>query len=223
MTDKPIIFSSPMVRALLEGRKTQTRRILKPQPDTTSDPTGRGQWGRCNRYGYWMPASEIQPITPGDRLWVREACRTWADDDFLSPRQIEEIFNDTDMADAGELPDIRWEADLCINQPTSTLFRPGRYRHARHLPRAFSRLTLTVTDVRVQRLHEISNEDCIAEGIEPHGHAFTGYGAQSDVWMAPYDSFASLWNSLHGPEAWGDANPWVAAYTFTVQRGNIDA
>ena len=89
------------------------------------------------------------------------------------------------------------------------------------MPREFSRLTLTVTDVRVQRVQDISNENAIAEGIEPHGHAFTGYGKQADVWMAPYDSFASLWNSIHGPGAW-DANPWVAAITFTVRKGNID-
>lgn len=185
MTDRPIIFSGPMVKALLAGRKTQTRRVLNP-------PYGFLEYLRD---GTWRPI--CTKFFPGDRLYVREsACwvsawgwRYRADNDDL-----------TDKRESGEV---------------------GRWRPSIHMPRSASRITLTVTEVRVERLQEISNEDAIAEGIKPHGHAFTGYGNQSDVWMAPYDSFRSLWNSLHGPDAW-DANPWVVAVSFTVDRQNID-
>ena len=190
MPDRPIIFSALMVRALLDGSKTQTRRLLKPQHDSK----GRG-----------FLDSKL-PYATGDRLWVREA---WSGDydmraikpqDRFGPaRQPIWYWADT-KRDCGQ-----WE------RPRSPI----------HMPRWASRITLTVTDVRVQRVQDISNENAIAEGIEPHGHAFTGYGKQADVWMAPYDSFASLWNSIHGPGAW-DANPWVAAITFTVRKGNID-
>ncbi len=190
MPDRPIIFSALMVRALLDGRKTQTRRLLKPQHDSK----GRG-----------FLDSKL-PYATGDRLWVREA---WSGDydmraikpqDRFGPaRQPIWYWADT-KRDCGQ-----WE------RPRSPI----------HMPRWASRITLTVTDVRVQRVQDISNENAIAEGIEPHGHAFTGYGKQADVWMAPYDSFASLWNSIHGPGAW-DANPWVCALAFTVRKGNID-
>ena len=92
---------------------------------------------------------------------------------------------------------------------------PPRWRPSIHMPRSASRLTLTVTEVRVQRLQDISEEDARAEGIEgeflPWPQGYWTY--------RPY--FAELWNSLHGPDAW-DANPWVVALSFTVQHGNID-
>lgn len=189
MTDRPIIFSAPMLKALLDGMKTQTRRILKPQPVPSLSwsapppgtyPSDKG-WSRF-------------PYAPGDRLWVREAWRHDAGVPFQY-RAGPHIGDDA--------LGIRWLSPI-------------------HMPRKFSRLTLTVTDVRVQRVQDISNDDAIAEGIQPHGHAYTGYGKQAEVWMAPYDSFASLWNSIHGPGAW-DANPWVCALTFTVEQRNIDA
>ncbi len=206
MADRPIIFSAPMVRALLDGRKTQTRRVL-------SAKSGIGPAHTVQRLGAHWLACEFDrkwplrlPYATGDRLWVREA---WSGDydmraikpqDRFGPaRQPIWYWADT-KRDCGQ-----WE------RPRSPI----------HMPRWASRITLTVTDVRVQRVQDISNENAIAEGIEPHGHAFTGYGKQADVWMAPYDSFASLWNSIHGPGAW-DANPWVCALAFTVRKGNID-
>lgn len=208
MADRSILFSAPMVQALLAGRKTQTRRVLKPQPKVMKN----GIWYRpypAMRPLHWaylhgdMVAgfSDVR-YAPGDRLWVREAWANIKDDPHcdLHGRGIEAAYRATDD-DEFTIPP-RW--------------RPGMF-----MPRWASRLTLTVTDVRVQRLQDVTNEDCIAEGIQPHGHAFTGYGKQAHVWMSPYDSYASLWNSLHGPDAW-DANPWVAALTFDVRHGNID-
>jgi hypothetical protein len=94
------------------------------------------------------------------------------------------------------------------------------------MPRELSRLTLTVTDVRVQRLHDISEADAVAEGVESgetsRGNMWKAYGDEPNCWVdTARISFIRLWNSIHDPDAW-DANPWVVALTFTVQRGNID-
>lgn len=229
MADKPIIFSAPMVCALLDGRKTQTRRVIKNVPDapparcaprnapkhpapyldaycgerpTSTNPRGMGRnwhwWQIDDRPG---PVAFRLPYATGDRLYVREAVcwvsrlgwRYRADDDDLS-----------DKREAGEV---------------------GRWHPSIHMPRLASRITLTVTDVRVQRLQEISEADAVAEGCEATGWRPT-YGnpdnAGFEESIPAKDAFADLWSSLHGPGAW-EANPWVAAYSFTVQRGNIDA
>lgn len=211
MADRPIIFSAPMVRALLDGSKTQTRRVLTAKshvsPANSVQRVG-AHWLACEYDRRWPLRL---PYAPGDRLWVREACSF--------PQQW------IDHADRAYIGHVFYPASADAPFPSSWPRKPDpdhcRLRPSIHMPRWASRLTLTVTDVRVQRVQDISNENAIAEGIEPHGHAFTGYGKQADVWMAPYDSFASLWNSIHGPGAW-DANPWVAAITFTVRKGNID-
>ena len=193
MTDKPIIFSAPMIRALIEGRKTQTRRVLKPLP------------GSKNR-GFVMDSR--LPCAPGDRLWVKEAWRTDLANDHLRPSEL----------DPGTAT-VWFDASSDWNEGQ----RP-RYRNARFMPRWASRLTLTVTDVRVQRVQDISEADAVAEGVNPclegnqcpdgpHGGCCAMYD--------PKGAYAALWNTIHGPDAW-ERNPWVAAYTFTVQRGNID-
>ena len=208
MADRPIIFSGPMVQALLAGRKSQTRRVLKPQPDTTSDPSGLGEWGAVNRYDYWRPAAEIRPYQVGDRIWVREA--------FIGPYAYE--VNEYPPRDWGNKA-IWFPADGPVPEKHAGQFW-HRARPSIHMPRWASRLTLTVTGVRVQRLQEISEADAIAEGCDavlaltikrPNG-AHPGN---------PRECYCDLWNSLHGPGAW-DANPWVVAITFSVQRGNID-
>ena len=201
MTDKPIIFSAPMVRALIEGRKTQTRRVLKPQPvpclswsppPPGTYPSAKG-WSRI-------------PYAPGDRLWVKEAV-TWVS-----------AWGWRYRADNDDLSEKREQGEV------------GRWRSPIHMPRWASRLTLTVTDVRVQRLRDISEADAVAEGVErlvgskgPNHFSRQICGKWSGSFNAPtaQEVYANLWNSIHGPDAW-ERNPWVAAYTFTVQRGNID-
>jgi len=185
MPDRPIIFSAPMVRALLDGRKTQTRRVLKPQPDSR----GRG-----------FLDSKL-PYSPGDRLWVREAFWTCEACGYLN-----HAVGANNSGTAGR---------HCCASCDALL--PKAKRSPIHMPRWASRLTLTVTDVRVQRVQDISAADAIAEGIAPAANSMT---IDCDT-LNPRDSFASLWNSIHGPGAW-DANPWVAAITFTVRKGNID-
>lgn len=206
-----MIFSAPMVRAILDGRKSQTRRVLKPQPDTTkiSAPfhpelrDGRS-WvfmARDDFPGFSSATAEfLTPYAIGDRLWVREAWRVHKAYDCLSPRNLSKD------------DDIWWEAD----RPEPGQIIPaaavsGRYRHAHFMPRWASRLTLTVTDVRVQRLVEISEADAFVEGA-----------CRRNYDGPARDAFRDLWNAIHGPNAWA-ANPWVAAYTFSAERRNIDA
>lgn len=208
MADRPIIFSGPMVRALLDGRKTQARLVIKPQP------VHDAAFVTMSNYGRWIAKDSLGyaylvnvPHAPGDRLWVKEAWRAGRGYDGASIR---------DMA---RFSRIWFEADDA-NDNADAIGR--RLRPSIHMPRWASRITLTVTDVRVQCLQDISEADAVAEGIKAHGGRFSGYGKAADQWMGPIDSFASLWISLNGTQSW-DANPWVAALTFTMEHRNIDA
>jgi len=211
MTDKPIIFSGPMVRALLDGQKTQTRRILKPQPDTKNGGTiwSGTPFGPLSYNGTWPDGTRsIQsvPYAPGDRLYVREAL----------------------ALDGHPEPSNRYQADdapLLWKTRDQAVWLSEYARDVApsiHMPRWASRLTLTVTEVRVQRLQEISAADSIAEGVECDTCTAMGQSAcHGRGCFASIDAYRNLWNSLHGPDAW-DANPWICAISFTVQKGNID-
>ena len=203
MSDKPIIFSAPMVRALLDGIKTQTRRELKGKSGILAAR------GVLQRGAHWLGIEYDRswplrlPYAIGDRLWVREAF--WTCEQCGHRNMCEGGANHS-----GHIG--RWCCASCDEllprAKTSPIF----------MPRWASRLTLTVTDVRVQRLQEISEADARAEGVSP----ITEPNDLKWEHYAPHGAaFVILWNSINGPGAW-DANPWVAAYTFTVQRGNID-
>ena len=227
MTDRPIIFSAEMVRALLDGRKTQHREILKPQPDTL--PNGF--------------AGLRLPYAVGDRLWVRESFITGfdIDDEFGRPVGDRKVwYRATDRGLTWYDPDTE-----------STLDNPP-WKSSTQMPRWASRLTLIVTDVRVQRLQDISEADAVADGMQPYkfpGPWWQGYRDDGDGdlvqqqyvgetppdWMieprrmkdmthldrSAVHLFTTLWNDLHGPDAW-DRNDWVAALTFETHRQNID-
>ena len=221
MADKPIIFSAPMVRALMDWRKTQTRRVLKVQPPEPCEFAGfysvplSGAF-QCRFQGDTTIYTQRLPYAPGDRLWVREAhYMTYTDDyeiavyaeDANAVREHFDLINSIaaqhNLADTWKAPHLRLRSPI-------------------HMPRWASRLTLTVTDVRVQRLQDISAADSIAEGVQCGTCEFMNTSAcNGRGCFASIAAFQALWNSLHGPDAW-EANPWVAAYSFTVQRGNID-
>lgn len=218
MADRPIIFSGPMVRALIEGRKTQTRRVIKGVPDWADfascvfAPTSLWQWSEPEQspprpLDRWPTDHALRlPYAPGDRLYVREHWRTSKRLDALPPRGI------------GDHVHIAYEAD-----DSALKFSWGRFRQGMHMPRWASRLTLTVTDVRVQRLQDISAADSIAEGAECETCAAMAQSAcHGKGCFASLAAFSTLWNSLHGPDAWF-ANPWLVALTFTVEQRNIDA
>lgn len=210
MTELPIIFSAPMVKAILDGRKTQTRRVLKPQIVCHTGPVPSFTWGKFSGlypddwFGYGNEIDGALPYAVGDRLWVREAWRTEAQFDPLPPRDVPEGAIASYETDYSGEPN-----DGCR----------GRYRHARFMPRWASRITLEVTKVRVQRLQEISEEDARAEGAyigKASGRVADSYAAMAlgGEWFGTARLwYADLWSRLHGPDAW-KANPWVAAISF---------
>lgn len=218
MSDRPILFSAPMVRALPDGRKTQTRRVLKVQPDKHmrfSALNYRTAIFRNVANGHRQDV--ILPYAPGDRLWVREQCATWGRGPEREPVEFPVVY----AADDPEWEGIKHDAKMSKGDE-------WKIRPSIHMPRWASRLTLTVTEVRVQRLQEISEADAVAEGIEHDQDRSRGnvigwrdYLDRGGKCGTVRGSFKSLWNSIHGDGAW-DANPWVAAITFTVRKGNID-
>lgn len=197
-----------MVKALLSGRKSQTRRVLKPQPGGL-EARPLGFVGVPARFAFtevhpggsnWTHYAKV-PYAPGDRLYVREAFS----------------YETLDVDRNGFMPPWYW-ADG--SPDTGDFTRP---KPSIHMPRWASRITLTVTDVRVQRLQEISALDSIAEGVEcPTCVAMATSACNRRGCFASIAEYRDLWNSLHGPDAWA-ANPWVVALTFTVHHGNIDA
>jgi len=213
MADRPILFSAPMIRALLDGRKTQTRRQIKPRGNRPSIFNGD-----------WSDSYVLDPenenwrqqdirIAAGDRLYVREHWRTDFRWDDTAPRDLDpELY---------EVPDkngyCRKETFFIAYEADSPGFLNGKHRQAMHMPRWLSRLTLTVTDVRVERLQDISEADAKAEGVSDEFTDYELYG-QSQPYRFGY---SSLWNLINGEGAW-EANPWVMAVSFEVHRGNID-
>lgn len=242
MTDKPILFSATMVRALLAGTKTQTRRTIKSarvfatpdQPAFTlkDDHLARAmqnssRWRRIDGDGWHWEADAFEwqaPSTrtgwlahighaPGDRLWVREA-------HAMLPRTAYRMSIGTGTIDQREHPTDGYSA---------AVFREGfdrsgrlQWRPSIHMPRWASRITLTVTEVRVQRLQDISAGDAIAEGVECATCVAMGKSAcNRKGCFASIAAYRYLWNAINAQGAW-EANPWVAAYSFTCQRRNID-
>lgn len=238
--DRPILFSAPMVRALLDGRKTQTRRLIKPQPPenvTSAGVISRSSEGQTDEWTWlsgdprdcdtWGFEGEFKTrFVPGDRLWVKE---TWAHD---AP-DIETCRCAFQDAIGGGLTYGPYYRATEI-APETLRWRPSIF-----MPRWTSRLTLTITDVRVQRLQECSEEDAIAEGIYAWQHDELGTlfsvnragdtpvrGRNKIASPAGYEravhAYVRLWEDINGAGSW-EANPWICAISFTVERRNIDA
>mgnify|MGYP001298711683 CR=1 FL=1 len=211
---RPILFSGPMVRALLDGRKTQTRRILNMPPyDFDAIFCDDGIWyigdAFTGRREHKLPVR----YRVGDRLYVREAWHAARSLDNTRPRDI--------PRDAG----IEYAATA---RSYAEIGLKGKLRPSMFLPRWASRLTLFMTDVRVQRLQEISEADAIAEGAEvsrlpgPDGGLMVATG-NPGVYVTPYRWYRQLWDSLNAERGFGwDVNPWIVAVSFTVHRQNID-
>ncbi|MCB1534883.1 MAG: hypothetical protein KDJ44_09195 [Rhodoblastus sp.] len=207
MTDRPIIFSATMVRALLDGSKTQTRRLVKPQPGDIDRvfQMDDGSWHVTAHDGSHMSALRI-PYAPGDRLWVREA---WAK---------------VSVAPIVATIDAPWTVYRACDNRTDY---GGPWKPSIHMARNQSRLTLIVEGVKVERLQDISREDAIAEGLTLASAQIEQFWRwpeplHENLWLSPKIAYADLWRTIHGPGAW-DANPWVAAISFRVVKSNIDA
>lgn len=201
MKERPILFSGAMIRAILAGQKTQTRRVVKPQPHI--DTMGNFCWDGWN-FGQDFNGPHIQAIAspipssktgrvhcpygkPGDRLWVREAWRL--------PR----IFNAPTCCLFTH--DLALHAADGRNNPACT------HQNTLLMPRWASRILLEIVSVRVERLQSISDDDLSAEGIQEIIDA----GVDHDGW--PRDAFRSLWDGIYGEGHWA-TNPWVWAVEF---------
>lgn len=183
--ERPIIFSGPMVRAILDGSKTQTRRIVKNSGDMefdNNDPYFGPYWLSYATEAEGEDAKVRCPYgIPGDRLWVRE---TWAleRDGTGCPDDTGILYRATDPGWDDEDTGLRWRPSI-------------------HMPRTASRILLEVTDVRVQGLKDISEDDARAEGYSPRSPDY------------PVGWFHGLWDTINGAGAWHQ-NPWVWAITF---------
>lgn len=226
--ERPILFSAPMVRAILDGRKTMARGVVRPQPDDIKPlgpPHALMVPYRIGKEVPDMPGVRVhEPIRcpfgkPGDRLWVRETWALIGNDDghpvdsngtLCGEKDAQRIYRaDATPAPYGleSLPNLVGDFD-------------GRWTPSIHMPRWASRLTLEVTDVRVERLQDISEADAIAEGIEVREdlYRYRNYLLDGRWCISPVDSFRSLWNSINGPGSW-EANPWVWVVAFKRQGG----
>jgi len=216
MKEIPILFSGQMVRAILEGRKTQTRRVVKGLPEHAFEIGYWDQMGAPHRAKsglYWhQPAEQgtsfstkMMPCPygqPGDRLWVRE---TWWHQKGLYLEQAGFEGGTIGRLEDGNGGRFNSNKDF-IPANHGKLWRK---RPSIHMPRWASRITLEVTEVRVQRLQEISGNDAEAEGISFDGNA-------SPESYDPRDQFQNLWDSINGKRpgcAWKD-NPWIWAVSF---------
>ena len=198
MKERPILFSAPMVRAILEGRKTMTRRVVKLRHGADVVVTNGQVWkpARVDYAGYVdCPYGQV-----GDRLWVRES---W--------KHIE----------GGAVYDAA--GGIMDSNDPETIYRASRPNHSGpwkpsiHMPRWASRILLEVTGVRVEQLNEISEADAKAEGAMFHDGRGIGHSGwrhdYKDVHANARSSFARLWESINGPGSW-EANPFVWVIEF---------
>ena len=210
MKERPILFSGPMVRALLAGRKTQTRRVVKGEALRWLDEAGFDPTFVAD------PANLLCPYgVPGDRLWVKE---TWA---------LHERFTDVARVVYAASQGQSWSemhrdvpVETAVTRYAPKPFQEG-LRPSIHMPRWASRLTLEITDVRVERLQDISEADAEAEGIRepslPPIHMVSA-DACGQIDRAKADArflWQFLWSGINGRDSW-DANPWVWAVSFRV-------
>ncbi|HGF5556451.1 hypothetical protein [Klebsiella pneumoniae] len=247
MKERGMIFNSEMVRAILDGRKTQTRRIMKVQPESNqlgllliTDSTkhsdiGKYHWAESNATGNHVRSKLFSsPFgAVGERIWVRETWATlgnedgcyvdWEDNlckgDERSAARIYRASCEQRPGDYGlwSIPD-----DAYWKPHTKEHKFEGAWRPSIHMPRWASRILLEITDVRVERLNAISEEDATAEGVPPAGSLLPDY---LGTFLTPKGDFATakvafqrLWESIYGEESW-KANGWVWVISFKRVEG----
>lgn len=209
MKERPILFGAPMVRAILAGTKTQTRRIVKPQPGGGLPDRAPVKPYACpdGRWNWVIPETGMGTGDPfpcpygqsGDRLWVRE---TWDAPPGVDNR-AEAIYR-ADLTDAQIAEEREALREFARDAPGRRTWRPSI-----HMPRAFSRITLELTSVRVERLRDISEQDARAEGVEPDfGNAHTHAGNDHRR------SFFRLWNEINGGDYAGTDERWAWVLAF---------
>lgn len=197
---KPIIMSAEDVRALLDGRKTQTRRLIKPQPkhiQTLRD----GRFETSNDGGFDCDAKYIEPLyKPGDVLYVREKWRT-VDYEYRGGKwsaAVERVDGTKDIR-------VSWYDDSDVGIPYEGPYSTTGWKASIHMPREAARLFLRVKDVRVERVQDISEEDAKAEGVTAINNSECGYRG----------AFRELWNTLNAKRGFDwYTNSWVWVIEF---------
>lgn len=238
--ERPILFSAPMVRAILKGRKTVTRRAIKVQPHI--DASGNFCVGSSNygQDGYGKPVTKhfvngCCPYgKPGDRLWVRETFALLGNEDGCCTDWQDNLVKGDERGAARIYRASCPPGDYGLNQiPAKAEWKPdteameydGAWRPSIHMPRWASRILLEITDVRVERLQDGEGETAfesryIAEGINrihqgDGDYAFHPFKSEPGPgnWTDPFDAWRELWVSINGAESW-NANPWVWVVEF---------
>ncbi|MEH3539426.1 hypothetical protein POV95_01750 [Klebsiella variicola] len=230
MTERGMIFNAEMVRAILDGRKTQTRRIMKLQPKPSKSRPG-DFWFSSKKLESMVHVSDLAPGNSpiadyhlfiqehccpfgavGDRIWVREAFRVHS-----RATDVATLVYKASERNSWTEQTRRVPVAVC-NKPAT----PEKWTPSLHMPRWASRILLEITDVRVERLNAISEEDAAAEGVPPAGSLLPDYPG---TFLTPKGDFATakvafqrLWESIYGAENWL-ANPWVWVIEFKRVEG----
>lgn len=250
MTERPILFSAPMILALLGNRKTQTRRIVKPQPVCSTHefwqkhpdfvPSfNEEDWslycGVCGG-GQRLTRTNVTGIrnpygVNGDRLWVKETFAPWRNTSIEYPLEWESLVTSDDR---GGLTLKQWVEEYG-HQNVNVAYRADGeneegWMSPLFMPRWASRLTLEITEVRVQRLQDISDDDCVAEGMRIHENPscevgvgrfmYTAFPGEHSLWdLNAKTAYRNLWESINGKDSW-DANPWLWCISFRKVEAN---
>ena len=243
--ERGMIFNGEMVRAILDGRKTQTRRIIKNQREGECWGVKPAQNPRYagHTYDWWLPTGTqpyaALPACPhgsiGDRIWVRETWSQLGNEDGCA------IDWNDELVKGGGPEAARIYRASCEQKPgnyglwsipddvfwkphTDNMEFEGAWRPSIHMPRWASRILLEITDVRVERLSEISEEDAANEGISPAGDLLPAYPG---TYLTPKGDFSTakvafqrLWESIYGEENW-KASPWVWVIEFKRVEGGV--
>lgn len=199
MTERPILFSGPMVKAILDGRKTQTRRVMKPAPESRENTSVPGHFGTFF-HGWNLDHPDVLSRDiwnycpygePGHTMWVREtfAYVGTSDPGYLLYRasdydeQCQK--HDFDPSTIPDISDVKWKPSI-------------------HMPKVACRLFLRIKDIRVERLQDIGDEDVAAEGETPH------------PMNEPAVMFQKLWDSINAKKHPWESNPWVWVVEFSI-------
>ncbi|MDQ7101478.1 hypothetical protein [Serratia sp. MF2] len=221
MKERPVIFNGEMVRAILDGRKTQTRRVIKNQRmgDCWNVKPAESPLYERHSHDWWLPTGtkpySALPVCPfvqvGDRLWVRETFAVLGNEDGCPIDWDGNLIKGDEKQAARIYKASCWQAPgnygLWSIPDRDTQYE-GTWRPSIHMPRWASRITLEITAVRVERLNDISHDDAKAEGC-----CYGRGGGVPDFAVTPADHFPTLWASIYGEESWR-ANPWVWVIEF---------
>lgn len=229
MSERPILFSAPMARAILDGHKTQTRRVVKVG-DTIEERDDGTRWPY---FTTWTHGDDGSPWAscpygePGDRLWVRETWRyaDWTEDGQpwirYAADDARRLCERVSSEWAARVADIWAELSSAENVAVDGRAADRKWRPSIFLPRWASRITLAVTAVRVERLQEIRELDALGEGVEGKRVTSVLNGVRGEyVVGSARDAYAALWDTINGDRAPWASNPWVWVVEFSrVEAG----